>query len=126
MKFFDFLISDLNSYSIYQNAQNASTKNDEFGNLMQNFLKKPDKKVAIIQPQNFSDVLRFVEFISGNRSAVVDFNALDGSEIQRSVDFVGGAVCALHGEMQNIANGIYLFAPSCTKLMTNKRKKRKQ
>ena len=125
MKFFDYLLSDLNSYSVYEKAQNPSTKTDEIEIFSQNFLKKPEKSVALIQPQSFNDVLKFVDFISGNRSAVIDFNALDGPEIQRAADFVGGAVCALRGHMQNVSNGIYLFSPSCTKLMTNKRKKQK-
>ena len=86
-------------------------------------VKQPDKTVAVIQPFDFDDVIKFVDFISGNRSAVVDFNTLPNDELERSIDFVSGAVCALHGEMQNISNGIYLFAPNCTKLVTNKRKK---
>lgn len=124
MKFFEHLLNDLDNYSLYKSAQTYSTKNNN--NLyLNNLVKKPDKSVAILKPENFDDILKFVKFISGNRSAVIDFNFLDGSQIQRSVDFVSGAVCALDGQMQIVANGIYLYAPSCTKLMTNKRKKQK-
>ena len=120
MKFFDFLMNGFKNYSIY--SENPSTKNDNI-DYPQNILKHPDKSVAIIKPNNFEDVLRFVKFVSGNRSAVVDFNNLCGEELQRCADFVSGAVCALNGTMQLISSGIYLFAPEHTKLMTNKRKK---
>ena len=124
MKFFEHLLGDLKNYSVYQKAEQGFVEQNNA--YTQNFLKKPDKSVAILKPKNFDDVLKLVRFISGNRSAVIDFNGLDGAVLMRSVDFVSGAVCALSGNIQNISNGIYLFAPTGTKLMTNKRKKQKQ
>ena len=126
MKFFEHLLSELDYYSVYNTSTHNSTKINTNSEFLQNNLKHPDKSVAIIQPQNFDDILRFVKFISGNRSAVIDFNYLCSDQIVRCVDFVSGAVCALDGKIQNISKGIYLFAPNCTKLMTNKRKKQKR
>ena len=125
MKFFEYLFQGLQNFSVYHQNADTSTNTTEF-QVPSNFVKNPDKTVAIIQPTDFGDVVKFVDFISGNRSAVVDFNALCNNDLQRAVDFVSGAVCALHGEMQNISSGIYLFAPDCTKLVTNKRKKNKR
>lgn len=124
MKFLEHLFKGLESFSVYNPPDKQvnihTTKNAK---IPSNMVKQLDKTVAVIQPFDFDDVIKFVDFISGNRSAVVDFNTLPNDELERSIDFVSGAVCALHGEMQNISNGIYLFAPNCTKLVTNKRKK---
>ena len=124
MRFWDYLIDDIGQYNIHTTPSILPTKNDN--NLfITNYLRHPDKSVAIIRPKTFDDVLRLVDFVSGNRSAVVDFNALDNATLSRAIDFLSGAVCALHGQMHSVADGIYLYAPKCTKLMTNKRKKRK-
>ena len=125
MKFFEHLFCDLDSYSVYNPSNISPIKNEGEELFLNNFQKTPEHSVALLAPNNFNEVLKFIHFISGNRSAVVDFNNLSNNEIVRAVDFVGGAVLALHGQMEKVANGIYLFTPSCTKLMINKRKKRK-
>ena len=121
MRFFDYLLSDLNSYLLDGTEKRKSelSTNSVFA---ENIIKKPDKSVAIIELHEFSDAVNFVQFVSGNRSAVINFNSLNANEAVRAVDFVGGAVCALNGTMQEISKGIYLFAPSGTKLKNNKRK----
>lgn len=121
MKFFDYLLNDLNSYLLdgTEKSKEQQSNNFVFG---QNLIKKPDRSVAIIELHDFSDAVNFVRFVSGNRSAVINFNALNAAETVRAVDFVSGAVCALGGTMQEISKGIYLFAPTCTKLKNNKRK----
>ncbi len=126
MKFWDYLLQGIDSFNISNTAPTLSTKSNINPNFYNNYVKKPEKTVAILQPQNFNEVLKFVNFISGNRSAVVDFNALNNTELVRAIDFISGAVCALKGEMQEVSKGIYLYTPSCTKLMTNKRKNKNE
>lgn len=125
MKFWDYLMQGIDSFNISSTSPTLSTKSNTNPNFFNNYVKKPEKAVALLQPQNFNEVLKFVNFISGNRSAVVDFNALNSAEIMRAVDFISGAVCALKGDMQEVCKGVYLYTPSCTKLTTNKRKKQK-
>ena len=123
MRFWDFLVQDFQSFDVSNSNALKTTKNDKTSVFLQKFVKTPDNSVALIQPKNFEQILEFVDFISGNRSAVIDFNMLEGENMVRSVDFVSGAVCALRGKMERVSEGIYLYAPSCTKLMTQKRKR---
>ena len=123
MKFWDFLVQDMQHFDISSGTAQRTTPKRASQDFF-NTLKKPDKSVALLQPQCFEDIISFVNFVSGNRSAVVDFNNLNNADTLRCIDFVSGAVCALHGKMESICAGVYLFVPNCTKLMTQKRKKR--
>ena len=124
MRFWEYLVQDFRNFDVSCPSVLPSTKSDNNIGCLSKSIKKPDKKVALIQPKNFDQILEFVDFVSGNRSAVIDFNMLAGEDLVRAVDFVSGAVCALHGQMEKVSAGIYLFAPACTKLITQKRKKR--
>lgn len=123
MRFWDYLVQDIHSFDISNPANIQTTKFDKTPISLQKFVKTPDKSVAIIQPTNFDQILEFIDFISGNRSAVLDFNMLQKEDMLRAIDFVSGAVCALHGKMEQVSEGIFLYVPSCTKLITQKRKK---
>lgn len=83
---------------------------------------KTDDSVAIINPRVFQDVVDLVSYISKGHTAVVDFNNLATHTAERSIDFLSGAIFALGGDMQEVSNGLYLYAPSGVKLIKPKRK----
>lgn len=83
---------------------------------------RTDDSVAIINPRVFQDVVDLVSYISKGHTAVVDFNNLATHTAERSIDFLSGAIFALGGDMQEVSNGLYLYAPSGVKLIKPKRK----
>lgn len=68
-------------------------------------------KIAICKPRDFRDIVRFVNKLRENIPIIVNFTQLDAENIERSLDFVCGAVCALDGVLERIGDGIYFYAP---------------
>ncbi len=68
-------------------------------------------KIAICKPRTFSDIVRFVDKLRENIPIIVNFTELNVEHVERSLDFVCGAVCALDGVLERIGDGIYFYAP---------------
>ncbi|MBR4270214.1 MAG: cell division protein SepF [Clostridia bacterium] len=68
-------------------------------------------KVAICKPRSFRDIVQFVNKLRENIPIIVNFTELNIDEVERSLDFVCGAVCALDGVLERIGDGIYFYAP---------------
>ena len=83
-----------------------------------------DKKIAIIEPVTFDDIVRFVQRLGGNVPLIVNFCSIDERVAERGLDFVCGAVCALGGKFQRIGEGIYFYAPKNIKIESDKRRKK--
>lgn len=82
-------------------------------------------KVSIHKPVSFKDIVKFVEIMRENMPLIVNFKYLKTEEAERCLDFVCGAVCALHGSLENIGEGIYFYAPKSVKVENYKRIKGK-
>jgi len=113
------------------NNMGIAKQADNEGNKPVNNAKEPvervdkwrtDDSVAIINPQEFQDVVDLVDYIAKGRTAVVDFHNLATNIAERSIDFLSGAIFALGGDMQEVSRGLYLYAPSGVKLIKPKRK----
>ncbi len=68
-------------------------------------------KMVVIEPQSFDECSKLVDNLRGRKPVIVNLEKLD-SEIARKIfDFLGGATYALNGNVQKIANNIFVFAP---------------
>lgn len=85
-----------------------------------------DRKIAIQEPVDFPDIVRFVKSLSGNVPLIVNFGSLRPENATRGLDFVCGAVCALGGKLQRIVEGIYFYAPKGVAVETDKKHKGKE
>ncbi len=129
MGFFDFVMKNL---GIREDTDNVTKEKDQ-NTPSESSVKrasnphewnKPDS-VAIISPRGFQDIVDLVDFISGGRTAVVDFNNLATNSAERSIDFLSGAVFALGGSMEQVSDGLYLYAPSGVRLVKPNTRKKK-
>lgn len=75
------------------------------------------ESVAIFSPSKISDLPEIVDFLSTKQQALLDLNVLDERIMQRVVDFVGGAVMALGGKVENLGGNLFLLAPKNTKIL---------
>ncbi len=75
-----------------------------------------DSKIAIIEPIDFRDIVKFVENLRSNIPVIVNFSSLRTENATRGLDFVCGAVCALNGKLERIGDGIYFYAPHNLKI----------
>ncbi len=68
-------------------------------------------KVVVIQPTSYNDSQDIADHLKSKKPVVVNLERLDKDDARKMVDFLSGAVYALDGSMQKVANGILLLAP---------------
>ena len=68
-------------------------------------------KVVVIQPTSYNDAQDVADHLKSKKPAVVNLERLEKEDARKMVDFLSGAVYALDGSMQKVANGILLLAP---------------
>ncbi|MDD4493378.1 MAG: cell division protein SepF, partial [Eubacteriales bacterium] len=68
-------------------------------------------KVVILNPQNFEQARDITDNLKNNKPVVVNVEGLEKNLAQRIVDFLSGSVYALNGNIQKVANCIFLIAP---------------
>lgn len=68
-------------------------------------------KVVIMQPDKFEDAQDICDHLKNKKPVVINLENVEKEEAQRVIDFLSGAVYALDGNIQKVANGIFLIAP---------------
>ena len=68
-------------------------------------------KVVVIQPTSYNDAQDIADHLKSKKPVVVNLERLEKDDARKMVDFLSGAVYALDGSMQKVANGILLLAP---------------
>lgn len=75
-------------------------------------------QVMVMLVEKFEDAMYIADHLKSRKPVVVNVeNVADEVEIQRVIDFIGGVVYALEGEMQKISKGILLVTPYNIKIM---------
>ena len=82
-----------------------------------NDFKTKSNNIAIFCPTSIDDLPEIVQFLSTEQQAFLNFEKIDSQNIQRVLDFVGGAVFALGGKVENLGGKLFLFAPKNTKIL---------
>ena len=79
-------------------------------------------KVVALSPSNKMEILNFTmtsyemtgevsNYIKSKKPIVVNMEKLDSHEMQRAVDYLAGACCALNGTVEKVTDNIFIFAP---------------
>lgn len=68
-------------------------------------------KVVVMQPENFEDAQEICDYLKDKKPTVINLENVEKENAQRVIDFLSGAVYALEGTIQKIANGIFIVAP---------------
>lgn len=85
-----------------------------------NIVSMQDRKVkaitsalslVIIEPQGFDECSRLVDELKTRKPIIVNLEKLDVDLARKIFDFLGGATYALNGNVQKVANNIFVFAP---------------
>jgi len=83
--------------------------------------KPPNYVLVSVKPDRMEDAQLVCEHLKERHVVIVNVEGLDGREAQRIVDFIGGAVYALDGEIFDIAKRIYAVAPNFVDLVSIQR-----
>lgn len=74
-------------------------------------------KVVIAQPETLDDAQDVCDHLKNKKPVVVNLEDVDKDAAQRIVDFLSGAVYGLDGNIQKVANSIFVIAPNNVDIM---------
>ena len=68
-------------------------------------------KLVVIEPQGFEECSGLVDSLKTRKPIIVNLEKLEPDMARKIFDFLGGATYALNGNVQKVANNIFIFAP---------------
>lgn len=69
-------------------------------------------KMIVVEPQGFDECPKLVDSLKAKKPIVINLENLETDVARKIFDFLSGATYALNGNVQKIANNIFVFAPS--------------
>lgn len=76
-------------------------------------------KLMVIEPTSFEESQRLVDSLKENKPVIINLEQLDAEVARKIFDFLSGATYALEGNVQKIANNIFIFAPENVDISSN-------
>lgn len=74
--------------------------------------KTMEFKMVVVEPQGLDECPKLVDNLKAKKPVVINLENLDTDVARKIFDFLSGATYALNGNVQKIANNIFLFAPA--------------
>ncbi|CAM3186970.1 cell division protein SepF [Sporolactobacillus spathodeae] len=68
-------------------------------------------KVVLVEPKSFEEVQEFVGYLKSRQTVICSLQSIDKASGQRVLDFMGGTLFALDGQVRKIGKDTFLFAP---------------
>lgn len=68
-------------------------------------------KMVVIEPKAFDESPKLVDNLRARKPVIINLEKLDSDVARKIFDFLSGATYALNGNVQKIANNIFIFAP---------------
>lgn len=68
-------------------------------------------KLVLIEPKAFEECPKLVDSLKGRRPVIINLEKLETETARKIFDFMSGATYALNGNVQKVANNIFIFAP---------------
>jgi len=87
--------------------------------------KKQGFKIMIHQPESFSEVESIIDELKSRKPIILNLQSLEKDVARRIIDFVSGAVYGMDGNIQKIAESVFIFTPSSVLLDSKLIKKSK-
>ena len=70
-----------------------------------------EMKMIVIEPQSFDESPRLVDSLKAKKPVIINLENLETDVARKIFDFMSGATYALNGNVQKVANNIFVFAP---------------
>ena len=68
-------------------------------------------KLILLEPKSFEECPKLVDSLKGRKPVIVNLEKLETEIAKKIFDFLSGATYALNGNVQKVANNIFIFAP---------------
>jgi cell division inhibitor SepF len=78
-------------------------------------------KVHVVAPARFGDAKEIADRLKDNRPVIVNLQMAERDLQRRMIDFCSGVTYALSGEMEKVADQVFLLAPTNVKVSDEER-----
>lgn len=68
-------------------------------------------KMVVIEPKSFDESPKLVDNLKAKKPVIINLEKLDSDVARKIFDFLSGATYALNGNVEKVANNIFVFAP---------------
>lgn len=68
-------------------------------------------KMVVIEPKAFDECPKLVDNLKAKKPVIINLEKVETDTARKIFDFLSGATYALNGNVQKIANNIFIFAP---------------
>lgn len=76
-------------------------------------------KMVVIEPKSFDDCPKLVDNLKSKKPVIINLEKIESDNARKIFDFLSGATYALNGNVQKIANNIFVFAPENVDVSAN-------
>jgi len=80
-------------------------------------------KVHVVAPSKFGDAKEIADYLKSNRPVIVNLQVAERDLQRRMIDFCSGVTYALSGEMEKVADEVFLLAPTNVKVSEEERQR---
>jgi cell division inhibitor SepF len=68
-------------------------------------------KMLVIEPKSFDECPKLVDSLKAKKPVIINLEKVESDIARKIFDFMSGATYALSGNVQKVANNIFVFAP---------------
>lgn len=76
-------------------------------------------KIVVIEPKGFDECPKLVDNLKSRKPVIINLEKIETDTARKIFDFLSGATYALNGNVQKIANNIFVFLPENVDVATN-------
>ena len=85
---------------------------------MQNTGSRQSFKLIVTEPKSFDECPRLVDNLKSRKPVIINLEKLENEKARKIFDFLSGATYALDGNVQKVANNIFVFAPDSVDVLS--------
>ncbi len=85
--------------------------------------RTPQTRVSVIDPSNFNDAQALADRFKRQQPVILNLQHADAELSRRMVDFCAGLTYALDGQIQTVANRVFLLTPRNVEVSAEERKR---
>jgi cell division inhibitor SepF len=83
----------------------------------------PPTRVSVVEPSSFNDAQALADRFKRQQPVILNLQNVDGDLSRRLVDFCAGLTYALDGQIQTVANRVFLLTPRNVEVSAEERKR---
>jgi cell division inhibitor SepF len=83
----------------------------------------PNAKPFVVMPTSFNQAQDVADKYKGNQPVIMNLQGLDRDLSRRLIDFASGLCYGLGGQMERVANQVYLLTPTNVEVSPEERRR---